>query len=86
MIQLFLSFLDGSGGCNFECLQTVCRMTVDGGVQSDGEIQKERTLFEESAPFVILTVYYLAAEFEVEPVITNVVASAVSAVTRLDLQ
>lgn len=26
-------------------------------VQSDGEIQKERTLFEESAPFVILTVY-----------------------------
>lgn len=55
-------------------------------VQSEGEIQKERTLFEESAPFVILTVYYLAAEFEVEPVITNVVASAVSAVTWLDLQ
>ena len=61
-------------------------MTVDGGVQSEGEIQKERTLFEESAPFVILTVYYLAAEFAVEPVITNVVASAVSAVTWLDLQ
>ena len=57
-----------------------------GEAQNDGEIQKERTLFEESAPFVILTVYYLAAEFEVEPVITNVVASAVSAVTRLDLQ
>ena len=55
-------------------------------VQNDGEIQKERTLFEESAPFVILTVYYLAAEFAVEPVITNVVASAVSAVTWLDLQ
>ena len=55
-------------------------------LQNDGEIQKERTLFEESAPFVILTVYYLAAEFAVEPVITNVVASAVSSVTSVDLQ
>ena len=53
-------FLFEDSVCSVSALpqrQTVCRMTVDGGVQSDGEIQKERTLFEESAPFVILTVY-----------------------------